>query len=540
MTRAAVSGLSGAEYLALDAGSIAQSARVLRDHAGQVSDDGAQVTSGWRQLGEVYQSQVSPALVHAMEPVAPAAAGLSEGLTAVARALDEYALEVDALTTRHTSVAVDVAALERAITADADWRGDSRLVARQQQLQQSVGSLSRDFAEARDRCVSAIEAAATPAVHAAGPASGQASTPGTGDSGLAGAPWDPRHLFLTASFDSMTPTQVDAWWTSLSPAAQATYLASQPRLVGGLDGIPAAVRDTANRSRLDRELARLTAERDALSYFQRNVSERVLSDRLNERIDAIASVRSVLVRSDRLLLHLDVTGPEVLAAVAVGDPDHADHVGVIVGGTGTNVEDGLDKMDTSAELLRERAETVGDHDDGQVSVIAWLGYEAPPSLPEAADPRFARGGQDALRQFSQGLDAARPTGSPGAMLTVGGHSYAALTVTLASQHPGSQVDNVVTYGAPGIAKTLPDDIDRYWMTNSDDPIRHVVRSGWYKFQPSVDEGWSELGTHSVEMDADDLAAGEGHDYLEDMSTTQHNLAAVIAGRPDMMVLYEDR
>ena len=99
---------------------------------------------------------------------------------------------------------------------------------------------------------------------------------------------------------------------------------------------------------------------------------------------------------------------------------------------------------------------------------------------------------------------------------------------------------MVTYGAPGIAKTLPDDIERYWMTNSDDPIRHVVRSGWYKFQPSVDDGWTELGTHEVETGGDRLAAGEEHDYLVNMTSTQHNLAAVIAGRPDKMVLYEDR
>ncbi len=72
-----------------------------------------------------------------------------------------------------------------------------------------------------------------------------------------------------------------------------------------------------------------------MGFFQRNVSDRRRSEELDERIDAIASVRTVLDRGGRQLLHFDITGPEVLAAVAVGDVDTAKHVGIIVGGLTT-------------------------------------------------------------------------------------------------------------------------------------------------------------------------------------------------------------
>ncbi len=38
----------------------------------------------------------------------------------------------------------------------------------------------------------------------------------------------PRHLFTSSSLEAMSPAEVNAWWTSLSTAAQATYLRPRP------------------------------------------------------------------------------------------------------------------------------------------------------------------------------------------------------------------------------------------------------------------------------------------------------------------------
>lgn len=535
MTRATVVGLSGAALLDLDGSALSQRAADLRRGAGRIGDDGAQVSTRWRRLDTVYQSPVAPTLVGAMEPVAQLTAGLAGALGAAATALDDYARDVESLKTRHRAISADVADLSRATAADADWASDPVLRTRQMMLQRSVSTLVADVDDIQQQCVAALDGIQVPTVQVTGAFSGGAQGPmierASGDSW-----WDPRHLFTSASLQAMSPAEVNAWWTSLSPAAQTTYLSTSPRVIGGLDGIPASVRDTANRSRLDRELARLTAERAGMGFFARNVTDRMRSDELNERIDAIASVRAALDLGGRQLLHFDITGPEVLAAVAVGDVDSAKYVGILVGGLTTNVESGLAKMDSGAERLRVVASTVGGVFESEIATVSWLAYAAPPEFLDAANPAFARAGEADLRSFTMGLGASNKNPPGEVTMTLAVHSYGTLTGTLATQTDHGEVDNIVAYGSPGIAKTLPDDVDRYWMRNDDDLIRAAVNSGWFTYQPNEDDGWVELGTASAEVGGDKLTEGRGHDYLDEGTTTLHNIAAVVMGRPEEMVM----
>lgn len=535
MTRASLVGLREGGFLALDASAISDGSVDLRRAAGRVGDDGAQVSNGWRALTDVYQSPAAPGLVTAMEPVGQVASEMSGAMQTATVALDDYARAISSLQARHHSVAVDAGVFSRAAAASPDWRIEPTLRAQQSSLQRSVATLESDFDDARQQCVAVLDGIVAPTVQT----TGSFASPGQGPEGE-GRPgdgwWDPRHLFTSSSLDAMSPAEVNAWWTSLSPEAQATYLTTSPQMIGGLDGVPAAVRDSANRSRLDRELARLTAERAAMGFFERNVSDRRRSDELNERIDAIASVRAVLDRGGRQLLHFDITGPEVLAAVAIGDVDKARYVGILVGGLTTNVESGLAKMDSGAERLRGVAGTISDVDASDIAAVSWLAYAAPPKFPDAVNPAFARAGEAGLRSFTQGLSASNEHAPSVARMTLGLHSYGTLVGTLATQTDDGKVDSIVAYGSPGIAKTLPDDVDRYWMRNDDDPIRLAVNSGWFKYQPCVADGWVELGTATAEVDGTELSEGEGHDYLGEGSTTLHNIAAVMMGLPEEMVL----
>lgn len=534
MSTATVAGLGGGTFLTLDASAISQGSADLRRGAGRLGDDGAQMATGWQRLAAVYESPVAPALVSAMEPVGQVSSGLSGAMQSASAALGDYARAVESLQARHRSVAVDAAGFSRAAASSPDWQSEPQLLARQQSLERSVSTMQRDFEDAREQCVAVLDGIVAPTVQVTGAftSAGQGPVvegrPGDGR-------WDPRHLFTGSELQTMSPAEVNAWWTSLSSAAQATYLSTSPRVIGGLDGIPAAVRDTANRSRLDRELARLTAERDAMGFFQRNVSDRRRSDELSERIDAIASVRAVLDRGGRQLLHFDITGPEVLAAVAVGDVDKAKFVGVIVGGLTTNVENGLAKMDSSATRLRGTSMAFEQAEPSEVAIVSWLGYAAPPEFIDAADPSFARAGQADLRSFTKGLSASNEHPPGEVNLTLGVHSYGTLVGTLATQTDPSGVDSVVAYGSPGIAQTLPNGVDRYWMRNGDDPIRLAVGVGWFRYQPRADAGWVELGTAAVNHDGMVLTEGTGHDYLDQGTTTLHNLAAVVMGRPEEMI-----
>src|SRR3981189_1597068 len=62
-----------------------------------------------------------------------------------------------------------------------------------------------------------------------------------------------------------TPDQVKDWWNTLDQQQRATILRDSPELVRGLDGIPAAIRDSANRAWLKQTIAALTAQRDHLA-----------------------------------------------------------------------------------------------------------------------------------------------------------------------------------------------------------------------------------------------------------------------------------
>ncbi|PKV90178.1 hypothetical protein [Streptomyces sp. TLI_146] len=55
-----------------------------------------------------------------------------------------------------------------------------------------------------------------------------------------------------------TPAERHDWWTHLSPAQRDEYLAACPDILGNLDGIPAAVRDEANRDNLQLLMGKLS------------------------------------------------------------------------------------------------------------------------------------------------------------------------------------------------------------------------------------------------------------------------------------------
>jgi hypothetical protein len=529
VTRASLVGLREGGFLVLDASAISDGAVDLRRAAGRVGDEGAQVSNGWRALTDVYQSPVAPGLVTAMEPVGQVASEMSGAMQMATVALDDYARAISSLQARHRSVAVDAEVFARAATASPDWRIEPALRAHQSSLQQSVATLESDFDDARQQCVAVLDGIVAPTVQSAG---SFASTR-TGS-------WDPRALGSLSTLGTLEPTEVNSWWTSLSLAAQSMYLATEPQLIGGLDGIPSTVRDAANRSRLDGELARLVAERDALGFFDRNVASRTLSDELNEKIDAIRAISRVLRHGDRKLLVFDVSGREALAAVAVGDVDSAKNVSVLVGGTGTNVETGLNDFDQDAWNMRRRASAVGEVPIQDVAVVGWVGYRAPSELWLAHDPRYAVEGRADLEAFVHGISVTSQHSASDLNLTLGGHSYAAMLVTSAVLDRTTPVDSVATYGTPGIASgPFAPQVDKYWLANGDDPIRAAVVAGVFADQPNVEAGWTELDTSQHEIGGTTYLRGVQHKYLQNGSMTQYNLAALIAGRKDLLVPYDE-
>ena len=383
MRRPQVRGLDAAT--GVDTLAISQSAHGVRGQATAAGEMGESLVGRWTGLPAVYLAPEAVALGRAMAPVGAATADLSVAVTAVAGALEAYAQEMADLQARQRSIVGEVKGLLREALDVDDWWTDQHLVARQGALQHDADRLAGKVNDAELRCAAAVDTArcllSTPAAH-----SSSGATQGRGALVAAGWPsvWPAGSGSESPDeLAKMSPEEARAWWDSLSPREQSSYVAAMPALIGGMDGLPGVVRDVANRSRLAGELERLLEQQAGLGFFTRNIGNRKLSDEINEKIDAIAAIQDVLDVGGRQLLLFDVSGTESFAAIAIGNVDTARNVGVIVGGTTTNVEDGLATMDSKAYELKALAAELGQFEKEDVAVVAWLGYRAPDDLVDA-------------------------------------------------------------------------------------------------------------------------------------------------------------
>jgi len=217
-----------------------------------------------------------------------------------------------------------------------------------------------------------------------------------------------------------TPAEVRHWWEALSPAQRRWLLSTEPGRLGPLDGVPAAIRDLANRLTLDELPARLPG-----------------LDALRDRLSDGAGTRAYL-------LQIDPAG-EGKAVVALGDPDRAANVLTQVPGMTADLASYGGEL-ARAERIAARATELAP--ETATSAIMWLGYDAPDFVHEAAGRARATAGATALRRFQEGLRATHL--GPPAHQTVLGHSYGSLVVGTAAARPGLATDDVAFVGSPGV------------------------------------------------------------------------------------------
>ena len=140
-----------------------------------------------------------------------------------------------------------------------------------------------------------------------------------------------------------------------------------------------------------------------------------------------------------------------------GQVENADEVITLVSGVGSSGEESQAKTDLWARQKVAEATAEGK----KVAVVAWHGYPAPKSVPEAVSPSAARGAAGDLREFQRKLRMR----APNAKLHVVGYSYGSTVVGLASkrdeknaaQHAsesavktgGLEADEVTFWGSPG-------------------------------------------------------------------------------------------
>ncbi|ONI67112.1 hypothetical protein BWI15_28505 [Kribbella sp. ALI-6-A] len=269
---------------------------------------------------------------------------------------------------------------------------------------------------------------------------------------------------VTAPPPGASPDQVKAWWDSLTDEQRATVLRDSPDQIGNLDGIPATIRDAANRSMLDQQLAALQAERGALAQKLETQNKTpagplytdILELReLDEKIAGVGQIQQRLAEAPAgqppaFLLGLDPTG-DGQAIVAIGNPDTAGNVATMVPGTTARLGTFGGEM-ARADLLWQSAQRAGSP---STSVVAWLGYDAPDEIPNASSASYADGAVKPLQDFQNGLRSTHE--GPRSLNTVVGHSYGTTAIGHAAVKGSLDADQIEFVASPGVlAETVTD------------------------------------------------------------------------------------
>lgn len=337
-----------------------------------------------------------------------------------------------------------------------------------------------------------------------------------------------------------TAKSVATWWSLTPQATRGALEDSVPALVGNLDGLPADVRDAANRVVLEQEIADATAELPNLGRSARVAAKQRLH--MLQEIDTSLDVPSSAPKHS--LLTLDTTWPG-RAAIAIGDLETAEYVSYFVPGMWFSTDRLIVEWTVIAEdLYTEQtrwAREIGRDDPAlrgaSVATIAWIGYETP-GVVDVGSLDLARTGATALAGAVGGVQADRVRDDP--FVTLLAHSYGSTASLMAIANGGVDVDALVLIGSPGGGATsvagLGMTSDQVYVGEADGDF--VTASGFFGSNP----GSSSFGASSMNVSGgedpltgDDLAGAPGHlGYFDRGSESMRNMALVGLGRGDLV------
>ncbi|QHY96932.1 hypothetical protein SSPS47_17640 [Streptomyces sp. S4.7] len=356
-----------------------------------------------------------------------------------------------------------------------------------------------------------------------------------------------------------TPAANAEWWKKLSPEEQAAWLALRPETVGALDGLPATVRDEANRVVLEEKQGQLRMELDSMPKPPANewtwitaggYPSKVHTDewmawhnkygdryeQLNKSLKGMGSIQDRFDRTgERGLPEAYLLGfsPEGngRAIVANGNPDTADHQAVHVPGTTSN----LGSIGGDIGRMENVWRVASGAENGSVSTITWLGYDAPQDIvKDSPFSHYANDGAPAYNRFLDGLDASRTVDSDPHRTAIG-HSYGTTLIGSAARQGDLNVDDVIFAGSPGVQVSNADQMDvpkgHVWNQEAEgDVVPDIGRFGhggsdWNGlFTIPSDE---RFGANQLRTDT------EGHsDYWKEGTDSLRNQGLVVAGKGD--------
>ncbi|MFF8829377.1 alpha/beta hydrolase [Streptomyces sp. NPDC015131] len=312
------------------------------------------------------------------------------------------------------------------------------------------------------------------------------------------------------------PSELAAFFRSLTPRQRDRLAAEHPLVVGNLDGAPVTLRYRANRLAL----------RTALDAERRRVADARLSPDGHQEAVRRTHRFASLMGKGRQILAFDPSGKGRVAEV-FGDLDRARHVSVIVPGVDTTLL-------TFQKTARKYTAPVGMAESlyaaeraarpsARTAVIAWADYTAPSGVGmDAATGRLAENGASRLVS----LTGALPGDSRVALFC---HSYGSVVCGVAARRLPARVADVAVAGSPGMRAESAAGLGtgaRVWaMRDADDWIADV---------PYLDVGGLGHGADPVapEFGARVLSAAGavGHaGYFEPGTESLRNFAEIGVG-----------
>ncbi|MBB5076679.1 alpha/beta hydrolase [Nonomuraea endophytica] len=249
--------------------------------------------------------------------------------------------------------------------------------------------------------------------------------------------------------DTSLAARVNAWWHAVPEGHRLTTLPG----FGNLNGLPAAIRDQANRHWLSTEKARLTTELEEFDHPTDLGRWEKIANQLR-RLELIEQELQPQPGYPKpLLLAVDLTGNGRLI-ISWGDPDTADITVTNVSGLTSGLDAAHGDLERARALWRQAAVTGGGK---SIASITWLGYDAPQIDPGLFDPAksvafqgAATKGGAALASFTDGLRASHHPSSTARSVVIG-HSYGSLTSGhAATLRPGRLADDLILLGSPGV------------------------------------------------------------------------------------------
>ncbi len=337
----------------------------------------------------------------------------------------------------------------------------------------------------------------------------------------------------------------------IPPEELALLCALFPAVVGKLNGMPFDHRIAANRINVAQALHGARGERASVQFEidqsgPARCPDPVLRDRIQDLDARIDQYERLLDETTvdygapsgppwpeyrgRKVVYFDASGDGSWAELVGTINAETENVGVLVPGVGTDALDMFNKSNQATEFVAQAA-----RDGEQLAMIVWAGGDFPNAVPSALSGSYADDLVEPLVDFSVAVRQEVDNCASGrhVPVTVIGHSYAGLTVSMATLS-GLSADRLLFVSAAGMGTGEVDQLARYdvYALGAPGDLVPILGPLIHETAPIDQPGVIVLETGNY-RDGTLINGTVGHSgVFQESSTAWENMLAVLTGRRD--------